>query len=71
MIVVAVAHPIGCKMVVVTVETMLVHLRMPCQKGCLQGRALKNLRIATILHCCTTNSSAKENGDGDAESLLS
>jgi hypothetical protein len=50
---------------------MLVHLRMPCQKGCLQGRALKNLRIATILHCCTTNSSAKENGDGDAESLLS
>jgi hypothetical protein len=34
-------------------------------------RALKNLRITMSLHCYSTNSSAKENGDGDAESLLS
>jgi hypothetical protein len=32
---------------------------------------VKDLRITMILRYCTTNSSAKENGDGGAESLLS
>jgi hypothetical protein len=32
------------------------------------GRALKNLRIAMILQCCTTNSSIKENEDDGAVS---
>jgi hypothetical protein len=58
-------------MIVMAVETRLIRLRLPDQKGCLQGRALKNLRITMILHCCTTNSSVKENGDSGAKSLLS
>jgi hypothetical protein len=58
-------------MIAVMAETRLVLFRLPRQKGFVQGRALKNLRITMILRCCTTNSSAKENGDGGVESLLS
>jgi hypothetical protein len=58
-------------MTAVMVETRSVLLRLPCQKGCLQGHALKNLRIIMTLGCCITNSFAKEDGDGGAESLLS
>jgi hypothetical protein len=56
-------------MIVVTVETRPVVLRLPHQKGCMQG-ALKNLRIILALHCYSTNSSANENGDSDVELLL-
>jgi hypothetical protein len=63
MVVVAAGCPIGCQMIVITVEMRSVCLRLLHQKVCLQGRALKNLRITMILRCCTTNSSIKENGD--------
>jgi hypothetical protein len=39
------------------------------QRGHLQGHVLKNLRRMTLC-CCTTNSFAKENDVGGAESLL-
>jgi hypothetical protein len=58
-------------MIAVTVGMRPILLRLPCQKGCLQWRALMNLRITMILHCCTINSSVKENGDSGVESLLS
>jgi hypothetical protein len=58
-------------MIAVMAETRPVLLKLLHRKGCLQGRALKNLRITVILRGCTTNSSPKENGDGGAESLLS
>jgi hypothetical protein len=32
---------------------------------------MKNLRITLSPHCYSTNSSTKESGDGDVESLLS
>jgi hypothetical protein len=64
-------HPMRCKMIVLIVETSLARLRIPRQKGCMRGLALKSLRIIMILRCCTTNSSVLENGDGGAESLLS
>jgi hypothetical protein len=50
-----------------TPDWVSVCLRMPRQKGCLQERALKNLRITMILYCCTINSLAKKNEDGGAE----
>jgi hypothetical protein len=71
MVVVAVGFLIRCQMVVMMVETRSVRLRLLHQKGCPQGRALKSLRITIILHCCITNSSIKDYGDGGAESLLS
>jgi hypothetical protein len=71
LIVMAVARPIGCKVVVVTVETRPLRLRLPHQKGSLQGCAPKNLRIIVILRCCTIDSSVKENGDGGVESVIS
>jgi hypothetical protein len=40
-------------------EPRLARLRLPHQRGYLQGRTLKNLRIAMILRRCTTNSSVK------------
>jgi hypothetical protein len=51
-IVVTEVPPIGCKMIVVMVETRLTQLRLPRQKGCLQGHALKNLRRndSVLLH---------------------
>jgi hypothetical protein len=64
-------HPMRCKMIVVTVETRLVRLRLRRQKGCLQRRMLKNLRTVMIPHCRTINSSTKEDEDSGAELLLS
>jgi hypothetical protein len=53
MIVMAVAPPIGCKMIVVMVGTKLVHLRLPHQKGCLQevcSKEFKNNDDFALLH---------------------
>jgi hypothetical protein len=55
----------------VTVVTRPVRPRLPHLKGCVPEHALKNLRIIVTLCCYTTNSSAKENGDGGAGSLPS
>jgi hypothetical protein len=70
MIVVMVAHPIGCQMVVMTVVMRLVRPRLPCQKRCLQGHTLEEFKKALILPYCTSNSSAEENRDDGAKSLL-
>jgi hypothetical protein len=71
MIVMMVAPLIRHSVIVVIVGTRLVHLRLLCQGDAYRGQALKNLRIMMALHCYTTNSFAKKNGDGDADSLLS
>jgi hypothetical protein len=65
------AHPIECKMIVVTMGPRMKQAPLGhCAEGVIiKGRALKNLR-EMALRCCTTNSSATENGDGVAESLL-
>jgi hypothetical protein len=58
-------------MIVMTVEMRSVSLSPPRQKGCLQGCAVKSLRMVMTLQCYTTNSFAKNSEDGDVESLLS
>jgi hypothetical protein len=67
----AVAPPIGLKVIAAVAKTKPAHLRLLHQEGACTGRVLKNLKITMSLHCYSTNSSTKENGDGDAESLLS
>jgi hypothetical protein len=49
----------------------LVCLRLPHKSGACRKCAMKNRRIMMTLHCYTTNSFARKNGDGDAKSLLS
>jgi hypothetical protein len=71
MIVMAVVPLIWHKVIAAAVETKPAHLRLPRQEGACRGQTLKNLRIMMALHCYTTNSFAKKNGDGDADSLLS
>jgi hypothetical protein len=57
--------------IVAVAEMKPTHLRLSCQGGACKERALKNLRIMMVVHCYTTTSFIKKNGDGDAESLLS
>jgi hypothetical protein len=43
----------GCNMIVVTVEMRPVHLRLPCQKGCLQEACFEEFKIGNgivLLH---------------------
>jgi hypothetical protein len=71
MIVVAVAPLIWCEMIIGWWRRGRFTLGCRTKRSACMKRELKNLRIMMILQCHPINSFAKENGDGNVESLLS